>query len=704
MRLVSRTGAALGLALASLLALGCANASFEAKDYSASAKGYGGDVTVTLSVAGDKIVGVAVSGAAETPAIGGAAVEQYGPRLAAALEGKKLAAADLAAVEAVSGASFTSKAVLAAASRALASAKGLAPAAARKPVSDSVAVYPAIGHSLVKKLSVEVALKDGAIASIAVADHGETPAILKTVVDLLIPRIIAAQSLAVDSITGATVSSAAVKGAVAAAIDASGGDSSEWYSPVAKKGGLVKLEGYDVVVVGLGGSGMAAYASAAGAGAKVFGLDSAGKVGGTSTNVSGPMAINPALKMQAENGGKKWLEEEDLIQDWLAYTRGDAKEALVRKFVNESGETMDWLVAEQGFSFDKMRSFFHPKGWVVWATYKGDKDAMYVKAIEAAKARDPKNDYKLELTATGLIAEGGKILGVKARYHDGTTYEIYGDSVILATGGFIGNAEMKKQYLGGDYRVEGMMQDDGAGIRMAQAVGAATYNIRMPPMVHVAKTKDLVLDDELDPQGKAYLTALVLKSDALIVNASGERYMNEGGNIAFDNWKGGPLYYSVYSQAQMDQYRTKGMAIVANPMRGQGGKAVPNVPVADLDAILAVGEKRGIVVKAATMAELAAKLGAPGLPAAAAKYTAIAKGGPDPLGKKAELFSPLDQGPFYAVKGAGYPYGTCGGLDIDENLNVLKTDGSPIPNLYAVGQDSMGVLFSEKGGFQVNQR
>ncbi|PKM67808.1 MAG: FAD-binding dehydrogenase, partial [Firmicutes bacterium HGW-Firmicutes-18] len=57
----------------------------------------------------------------------------------------------------------------------------------------------------------------------------------------------------------------------------------------------------------------------------------------------------------------------------------------------------------------------------------------------------------------------------------------------------------------------------------------------------------------------------------------------------------------------------------------------------------------------------------------------------------------IGTGPYYAVVGTPYCYSTCGGLDINENFNVLMTDGkTPINNLYAVGTDSMGVLFSEK--------
>jgi predicted oxidoreductase len=72
----------------------------------------------------------------------------------------------------------------------------------------------------------------------------------------------------------------------------------------------------------------------------------------------------------------------------------------------------------------------------------------------------------------------------------------------------------------------------------------------------------------------------------------------------------------------------------------------------------------------------------------------------DPFGKASDLVNPIgSEGPYYAVKGAAYIYGTVGGLDIDVEMNVLDTKGKQIPGLYAVGQDSMGVLFTPQDAY-----
>ncbi|MGI6151762.1 MAG: FAD-binding protein [Christensenellales bacterium] len=675
-------------------------------EFTAAFAGFGGDVAVTLTVANGAVTAFAAEGENETAGIGKEAIEKLNEGLAAFVS-QPVADIDVSTLDAVSGATVTSTAVINAAAQAVKMALG-EDTAAKTPVKDGDYVVEAIGNSLIKNVKVQVSFANGALSDIQVLDHAETNEIFLTVTEYLIPRLIEHQSLAVDSITGATVSSNAIKDAVAQAIAQAGGTASEWYAPVEKKADTVKLEGYDVIVVGLGGAGVASYLSAAQNGATVFGIEAAAKIGGTTTNVSGPMAINPSIKMQEENNGQKWLEEEDLIEDWLAYTRGDAKEELVRLFVYESGETLDWMMTDFDFKFGPMRAFFHPKGWVVWCNYDAptrneygaEKTPMFQAALDKAKAMNNKNGYELELTATDLITEGDKIVGVRATKYDGTTYEVYGKSVILATGGYIGDDDMCMEYLGSIYNTEAMLQNDGAGIKMAMAVGAATYNIDMPPMVHIAQTKTLIRNDDLDPAGKAVLSAFVLKPDCMFTDPDGQRFMNEQGNIAFDNWKAGGTYYAIYSQAQMDEYKNNGMKIVAGPMfMGQGGVVEAEKPIADLDHILEVGERYGIVVKGDTMEELANKLNAPKLVESAATYTSYAKGAADPFGKAAELISPLEEGPFYAVIGAGYVYGSCGGLDIDENMNVLRTDGTTIENLYAVGQDSMGVLFTNKDAY-----
>ena len=54
---------------------------------------------------------------------------------------------------------------------------------------------------------------------------------------------------------------------------------------------------------------------------------------------------------------------------------------------------------------------------------------------------------------------------------------------------------------------------------------------------------------------------------------------------------------------------------------------------------------------------------------------------------------------YYAVRGASYVYSTCGGLEVDTNINVVDVDGNPVPGLYATGNDSIGVLLASEKAY-----
>ncbi|MGB4030399.1 MAG: FAD-binding protein, partial [bacterium] len=81
-----------------------------------------------------------------------------------------------------------------------------------------------------------------------------------------------------------------------------------------------------------------------------------------------------------------------------------------------------------------------------------------------------------------------------------------------------------------------------------------------------------------------------------------------------------------------------------------------------------------------------------------ANYEKYCEAGVDEeFGKEPEKLLPLGDGPYYAMKGYSAVFSTVGGLDVDTKLNVLKDDGkTPINGLYAVGNDSGGVLYSNK--------
>ncbi len=222
------------------------------------------------------------------------------------------------------------------------------PTPSKKRFRTFTAVYHVPGNSVAQKVEVQVTFKDNAIAGVEVLSHGETQRIWIPSIEGSAPHH-RGQS-ARRGFHHRREGFSAPSSRIAQGIDDHGGDSTEWYTPVEKRTDVVKLEGYDVIVVGLGGGGMTAYLAAAQGGATVFGIEACAKIGGNSATAGGPMTITPD-KMDSQNGGKKFLEEEDLIADWIDYTRGDAKADIIRLFVEQSGETVDWLTNDYDFKF-----------------------------------------------------------------------------------------------------------------------------------------------------------------------------------------------------------------------------------------------------------------------------------------------------------------------------------------------------------------
>lgn len=657
--------------------------------YTAEAQGYSSKVKVTVTVDANAITEVKVDSSGETPALGGAAADKLA---------KQVMDAQSAEIDGASGATMTSKAVKTAVADCLAQAGGQTeePAAT---IADGTYSGTAVSFGLTGMMTCDVTFEGGAIKNIVVTKETDslTGEWFANAQELLIPRIIENQSLAVDSISGATSSSNGIKGCVANAIDAAGGNSADWYAEVAKKNETVKLEGYDVIVVGMGGSGVLSYCAAADNGATVFGIETAGKIGGNTVCTYGPMALNSEYLKNLYTNGEDYFVEEDLYNIWIDYVGSEDKADIIYKAVYNSGSALDYYVNNFQFDFQglgMLGSFAVPEWTHLWTVYTPDpatgwnilgpnKTYQFTRALDIAKAMNAKNDYMTELTATSLIFDAnGAVIGVNAEYYDGTKYEIYGKSVILATGGFLGNEEMMTEYLGTPVNIIGAATCDGTGIQMGMSAGGATYMMGTLPMVHISQVNNLIRNDDLTADQKAILSALALTMDQPMVTVEGNPWGNVNQSGTVDEGISVEIvfapdykYHVIYTQADIDAIRTTGLSEAQSKATSmflsQGGKLPEaGTPVADIDEILSVGMDYGNVFKGESIAELAKALGC------------------DEANLKAALG---EEGTYYAVTCASWAYATVGGLDVDVNMNVLREDGTPIANLFAVGQDSEGV-------------
>lgn len=359
----------LACVLAGALLLSGCNASFGSGEagqytpgtYEATAQGYGGTVKVTMTFDAGSITDVKAEGESETEGIGSKAIEQLPATI---LEQQSCD------VDGVAGATFSSTAVLTAAKDCVAQATGAQTTAATVKMAPGTYTGQGTGFRVSEPITVDVTVSENEILDIQVdqVNTSEKASILQSVVDRMLPRILDHQSVAVDAITGATASSNGMKQAITdaltQALEAGGSDASAisaFQVAPAKSTETVTLD-TDVLVVGMGGSGIATALSAAENGASVLAIDKAGKYGGTSELTSGPMAINVPSQVEAEiadwpnpvtgqtetkPAGADLIDAEALYQDWLAYTTIDgvqtAKSEMIRIMIDESGYTDDWL-------------------------------------------------------------------------------------------------------------------------------------------------------------------------------------------------------------------------------------------------------------------------------------------------------------------------------------------------------------------------
>ena len=714
-----------------------------AETFAASSAGFGGEVVVALTIEDGKIVGAQITGDSETPAIGGAALDPLA---------EQLIAAGSAEIDGVAGATVTSDAVRTAAAAALAAANG--DSAAEAVLADGTYTAEAYGFEMAVSNKLIVTIEGGKIASIAYGeDCGDTPPMLDTVEKTLFPRIIEAQSVGVDVASGATVTSNAVKAAVtdclSQALAAAGCDAAAIaaFKTVPEKVGGSQELATQVLVIGMGGSGTYTALRAQECGAQVLAIDKQARYGGTTALTSEIEAINPPRIKELYNGGEDFCDADAMYQAWLAYVDGDAKVEMIDLFFANCGPALDWLALDHGAQFDMkpQAGFTEADVYKVkfqWLPNYDERNPYaptygYNKA-EIATYFDRLVDdftalggqYMLETEAYDLIVEEGKIVGAKAKnLVTGTEYTIRAYAVVIATGGFLGSAEMTEKYLSdeyyplkGEWKIYGTYGNDGKMLQAAIDNGAATSNIGMPPEVHLSGTIDFLpaheygypiheIEGTLDfNTGRACRWTVAdlplmmgVSADSLAVAVNGKRFTSETGIAMLDPWIAGPRYFSIWSTEQINGIVESGLKTdVIGPavgFLGHRGSIPSGIALPEAFDVLDDAIERGYVYKADTIEELASMIGLD--PATLAEtvsaYNGYCETGVDAeFGKDAALLTKVGEGPYYALAMASYSYNTCAGLDVNENMQVLDTNGQVMEGLFCVGSDSAGVLFSEK--------
>ena len=516
-----------------------------------------------------------------------------------------------------------------------------------------------VGQGIDGDVVVQVEADATTIYSVEVLEQNETEGIGSVAVEKLPGAIVAANSIAVDAIAGATVTSNAIKDAIRQALTDSGIDpapfevATETVAPAEKTSETLDC---DVVIVGAGGAGLTAAVRATQAGAKVLVLEKMPFVGGNSLKASGGMNCADTKFQAALDITDSGVPE--FIEDTMNGGHGINDLALVTTMAENSAEAVEWLESI-GAPLPKVAATGGTVHKYLHSPEDGSPVGAYLIARLSEEAERNDIDILLNTTATEIIMEGGAAVGVKAN-DAGHDYTINARAVVLATGGFGANFDMMCAY---NPSLANAVTTNhpgatGDGIRMAEAVGAATVDmeqIQLHPTVYQATS--MLVSEKMRSLG------------AILVNQDGVRFTNDlATRDAVSNaelQQPGGYAWIIFDQNLVDnnksaaQYIEQGMAVT-----GDTYEALAKAMEVDADAFVKTMETWN---------------------------QAVADGEDKEFGRNNGMDADLSTAPFYAIQIAPGIHHTMGGIKIDTATHVIDTEGKVIPALFAAGEVTGGV-------------
>lgn len=541
------------------------------------------------------------------------------------------------------------------------------------------------GHNAA--FTVNVTVSKNKIEKIEFPDNLETIGVGRYALDKLAQKIISGQTLGVDNVTGATISSFALKSAVKKALEqakVSAEDMAKLQKKSEKYAALPAEVKTQVVVIGGGGSGLASAIAAQQAGAKVIVLEKLGLLGG-STNVS-EGALNAA---DPERQSKQGIEDSNQkhYEQTMKGGHDIGNPVLVKYLTDHALDSVHWLESlgvkfkpEVGTATGALWQRSHYP-----ATPSGN---SYIRVFEKYIA-DHSKDMKVytDMEALSLIQDkSGRVIGVVAKdNHTGkTTKFMASKGVVIATGGFGANIALRQKVNTGVFKDYDLGKSigctnfsksaQGSGIIMGEKAGANVIGMA-DIQVHPCGTPGTGLMEMVRTSGR----------NRIFVNKEGNRFVNEGAPRDV-------LAKGIFAQPDSTYY------IIVNHLR-----------YPSLDWVDANGAKMkdmidlGRVVSAPTLDELAKKLNMPAenLKRAMDDYNKIVEGSyKDPLGFVAnnKADKTMTEGPWYACQKVPTVHHTMGGLEVNVKSQVLNKEGKPIPGLYAAGETTGGIHGSNRLG------
>ena len=554
-------------------------------------------------------------------------------------------------------------------------------------------------------VSVTLTLTDGAITGCTAEGKDETQGVGSEAIAKMPGEIAESGSIAVDGVSGATITSTAIKEAAAAALTAAGLNPDDYKTAVENNAAAEdSTVDADVVVVGAGGAGMTAAITAAAEGKTVVILESQSMVGGNSVRATGGMnagktvyqdenefgesaGVEKTLKTAAE----KYADNETITalaktvsEQWAAYQanptgyfdsvelmeldtmiggKGINDPELVETLCANSADAIDWL-DEHGITLHNVSSFGGASVKRIHRPVNAEGKTVSVGSymIPLLQENCEKAGVKmmLDTTATEILTDAnGAAVGVKATGASGETVTVNAKAVVLATGGFGANLDMVVKY---KPELKGFMTTNapgiqGQGIEMAEAIGAATVDM-----------DQIQIHPTVEANTAALITEGLRGDGAILINEEGQRFIDEVGTR------------DVVSAAEIAQTGSYSWLVVDQAM-------------ADASSVIQGYIKKGYTVTGATYEELGEAMGvdAAAFAETMEKWNGYVEAKNDPDFGRTSFANPLNTAPYYAVKVTAGVHHTMGGLKINANTEVLNEKGEVIPGLFAAGEVTGGV-------------
>lgn len=519
-----------------------------------------------------------------------------------------------------------------------------------------------VGQGIDGDVVVEVTADETTIYEVVVTEQNETPGIGSVAVEQLPGAIVEANSILVDGLSGATVTSDAIKAAVKAALEDAGLDPSVFEVELEKAevGEKTAEElNCDVVIIGAGGAGLTAGAMAAEKGANVIIVEKMPIVGGNSLKATGGMNaagtdFQAALDI-TDSGVQEFIE--DTMNGGHQLNNID----LVTTMSENSSEAVNWL-ASIGAELPKVAATGGTVHKYLHEPEDGSAVGSFLVEKLSARCDELGINVMLNTEATEIVMTDGTATGILANDAE-HEYTINAGAVIVAAGGFGSNFDMMASYNPAlaNAVTTNHAGATGDGINMATAVGADTVDmeqIQLHPTVY--QETGLLVSESVRSMG------------GILVNAEGKRFTNDMSTrdavSAAELEQPGAYAYIIFDQRIVDDLKSCEKYI-----------------------------KSGLTVQADTYEELASLMELDETAAAAFVESmdiwnaAVAAGEDAEFGRNNGMDGDLATAPYYAIKIAPGIHHTMGGIKIDTDAQVIDTEGNVIPGLFAAGETTGGV-------------